>query len=87
MTPLGSSSSPRGERGRRPLAGERQPADVGEPTAAEKPFHWGRYPSVFNLGEQPQQIATQLMPIAIGEPGGAISFEHFGDRIRGRNFV
>jgi len=43
--------------------------------------------SVFDLGEQPQQLATQLASIVIGEPGGASSFECLSDGICGRNYV
>jgi hypothetical protein len=42
---------------------------------------------VVDLGEQPEQIASQLAIIVIGEPGAASSFERLGDRIRGRNYV
>jgi len=42
---------------------------------------------LFDLGEQPEQIATQLATIVSGEPGGASSFEHLGDGIRGRNHL
>ena len=45
------------------------------------------YPSVVDLGEQPEQLASQLATIVVGEPGGASSFEHLGDRIRRRNYV
>src|SRR5262249_49006656 len=50
----------------------------------------GRFPtglpvSVFDLGEQPEQLTAQLASIVIGEPGGASSFERLGDGICGRN--
>jgi len=42
---------------------------------------------VFDLGEQPEQLAAQLASIVMGEPGGASSFECLGDGICGRNYV
>lgn len=57
------------------------------PRSNPRQILWGAYSLVVDLGEQPEQIASQLATIVIGEPGGASSFERFGDRIRGRNYV
>jgi hypothetical protein len=43
--------------------------------------------SVFELGKQREQIATQPTAIATRAPGGACSIERLGDGIRGRNLL